>query len=118
MSTDDHAHDHKVNNKEDTQNYWIPARNHVPCRAPLLRSWADREFSLADHGGVEDGPGGVAGVEEDADAVGFVPRRHVGARRHHLDRHVGPVAVDLRHRRRRRPPHHLRPRRLLGAHSP
>jgi hypothetical protein len=68
-------------------------------------------------GSVDDGAAGVGGVEVDADAEGIVPRWHVGAVRDYLDGHVGPVAVDLGHRRRRRPPHHLRPRRLLAAHS-
>ena len=55
-------------------------------------------------------------IKEDANARATEPRGHAGARREHLDRDVRPVGVDLSHSLRRRPAHHLRPRRLGGAH--
>ena len=78
-----------------------------------MSTWQDGAAGLTD---LWSGRDAASPIEEDANTRATEPRGHAGARREHLYRDVRPVGVDLSHGLRRRPAHHLRPRRLGGAH--
>lgn len=83
----------------------------------IIQHGSTKRSRLADDGGPDDEALGLFRVEEDADTLGVETLGHLDAVREHLDGDVGPVVVDLHHRRRRRDAHHLRPRRPRGVRA-